>query len=168
MGRHVECDLRKLQATSQVTLDVPPHPVSETLPDLAPEPKTETATAESVSSEPFQTEPNPEEASHPEAPSEAQTAELVPAAEETRGEPRKFPNIQPPSTGDPVAAQRPFRGRITESETVTESGDAASHTAETPVAVFDEGRIGTEAQPGVIVEPASVAHNGTGQEARHG
>ena len=83
------------------------------------------------------------------------------AAGEVRGAPRKFPpTIQPPSGGEPVAAARPFRGRIEDansSETVTDSGIAASALPEvdmwgrpmTPSVVSDEGRIGTEVQPGV-------------------
>jgi len=86
---------------------------------------------------------------------------------EVYGEPRKFPpappepvapQIQPPSTGEPVAAARPFRSSVADTSTVTESGSESVHETDSPVVVADEGRIGTEAQPGV---PA-------GTEARHG
>ncbi len=40
------------------------------------------------------------------AESVAETVEAAPAVAKMRGEPRKFPNIQPPASGDPVAAQR--------------------------------------------------------------
>jgi len=39
----------------------------------------------------------------------APAPELTPEA--PRGEPRRFPNIQPPATGDPVEAAKPFRYR---------------------------------------------------------
>ncbi len=42
---------------------------------------------------------------------------LTPVEGEVRAEPRKFPpSIQPPAGGDPVAAQKPFRGRAPEGE----------------------------------------------------
>jgi sec-independent protein translocase protein TatB len=71
--------------------------------------------------------------------------------------------IQPPTTGEPVAAARPFRSSVTDASvtnasTVTESGSDPIHETDAPVVATDEGRIGTEVQPGV---PA-------GTEARHG
>ncbi len=48
-------------------------------------------------------------------------------------------------------------------QTVTESGDAAVTATDVPVAVVDEGRIGTEVQPGV--DPATG--RGTEREANH-
>ena len=102
-------------------------------------------------------------------------AETAPAmAGEVRGEPRKFPNIQPPASGDPVAAQKPFRGRV--GEVATESGDEASRELDTPVVVADEGRIGTEVQPGVDAdlsarashEAVAEAGSDKGQEVHHG
>jgi len=150
---------KKLQAAaSQVTLDVPPQPAPASLP----EPIAETSSSGTVADFTPPIEESPSASNSTESADTATTT-----SEEPRSEPRKFPSIQPPSTGDPVAAQRPFRGRVAETETVTESGDAANHTVETPVAVIDEGRIGTEAQPGVVVEPASVTKNGSGQEAHH-
>ena len=91
-------------------------------------------------------------------------------AGEVRGEPRRFPpQIQPPSSGEPVSAARPFRARsediaIPDAETVTESGsnpEQASAISPTAAAVLDEGRIGTEIQPGVAAEVE------TEREARH-
>ena len=57
------------------------------------------------------------------------SAEALPG--EVRAEPRRFPptvpTIQPPSTGNPIASQRPFRGRLTEeaSESAPEEAPAA-------------------------------------------
>ena len=140
---------RKLQASlpppaapeaSLTTIDIPPQPVS------IAEPVTEPA--------------GPVEPVIPAAADENTAASLP-------GEPRRFPpappepvtpQIQPPSTGEPVAAARPFRSSVSDASTVTESGSEPIHEADAPVVVADEGRIGTEAQPGV---PA-------GTEARHG
>jgi sec-independent protein translocase protein TatB len=117
----------------------------------------------------------PEIAANIGAESHAETGETVPAvAGEVRGEPRKFPHIQPPASGDPVAAQKPFRGRI--EEVATESGDGASRELDAPVVVADEGRIGTEVQPGVDADMSArasheaVAEAGSdkGQEVHHG
>jgi len=107
--------------------------------------------------------------------------------EEVRGEPRKFPpTIQPPAMGETVQASRPYRAWNEEigtrdvgardvgardvgtrdlgtAEVVTESGDAAVTATDERVNVVDEGRIGTEVQPGV--EPAS--NRGTEREANH-
>jgi sec-independent protein translocase protein TatB len=107
---------------------------------------------------------------------------------EVRGEARKFPpTIQPPTTGEVVPGARPYRSwnepvgngpigmadaaagvaaaRETNSvhETVTESGDAPVTAGNMPVVVADEGRIGTEVQPGV--DPARS--QGTEREANH-
>ena len=38
----------------------------------------------------------------------------------------KFPQIAPPATGEPVAAQRPFRGRFSESGLEQDTSEAAS------------------------------------------
>jgi sec-independent protein translocase protein TatB len=116
----------------------------------------------------------PEVAANIGAESIAETAEFAPAvAGEVRGEPRKFPNIQPPSSGDPVAAQKPFRGRV--EDVATESGDEASQELDAPVVVADEGRIGTEVQPGVETdltarashEAVAEAGSDKGQEVHH-
>jgi sec-independent protein translocase protein TatB len=100
-------------------------------------------------------------------------SETAPAVEgEVRGEPRRFPQdqvegqmqnalrVQPPTTGETIEAQRPFRGR--QNEVTTESGDAPTKVVDAPIVVEDEGRIGTEVQPGVVSEA------GTGREAHHG
>ena len=108
-----------------------------------------TAESTSVASESAVAEPDA--AANIGAETVAETAEAAPAVSgEVRGEPRKFPQIQPPSTGDPVAAQKPFRGRV--EDVATESGDEASRELDAPVVVADEGRIGTEVQPGVEEE----------------
>jgi len=144
--------LKKLQAASQVTLDLPPQPVSET----TTEPQLELSAGEPDASAsddiiPVYSAGPPEDGFSSEK-SEA-VGEIAPAVEgEVRAEPRKFPpSIHPPMSGEVIAAQKPFRGRATEasSETVTESGAEANHTVYTPVVVADEGRIGTEVQPGV-------------------
>ena len=135
---------RKLQAAlpppapaseSQATLDVPPHPTSSADPvvEAVPEPEVPVAADEST------------------------VAELSGEAGDVRGEPRRFPpTIQPPSSGEPVAASRPFRSRTAEpdaiTETVTESGSEPTHQAAANVVVADEGRVGTEIQSGVDTE----------------
>jgi sec-independent protein translocase protein TatB len=143
---------RKLQAAlpppapaseSQATLDVPPHPTSSAEPVI-----------EAVH------EPTPEAVPDPEVPvaaDESSATELSGEAGDVRGEPRRFPpTIQPPSSGEPVAASRPFRSRAAEStgssETVTESGSEPTHQAAAHIVVADEGRVGTELQPGVDTE----------------
>jgi sec-independent protein translocase protein TatB len=117
----------------------------------------------------------PEVAANIGAESHAETSETAPAVTgEVRGEPRKFPNIQPPASGDPVAAQKPFRGRV--EDVATESGDEPSRELDTPVVVADEGRIGTEVQPGVDAdlsarashEAVAEAGSDKGQEVHHG
>jgi sec-independent protein translocase protein TatB len=47
-------------------------------------------------------------------------------AEHTSDFTPKFPQIAPPSTGEPVAAQRPFRGRFSESGIEQDAPEAAS------------------------------------------
>jgi len=153
--------LKKLQATSQVTLDLPPQPVSET----APEPVLELGSGETVA-EPRYSDGPPEGGS---AVAEA-VDEVAPAvAGEVRGEPRKFPpTIAPPASGEIVAAQKPFRGRVPEAaETVTESGAEANHVVDTPIVVADEGRVGTEVQPGVEAERGVTAGAGSERGANH-
>ena len=127
-------------ATTQVTLDVPPHPVSET-------------PAESVADMDFGHGMKSVTAYE-----SAPEAEIEAAPGEVRG----TPTIQPPATGEVVAAAKPFRGRepeaSTPSETVTESGSEPTHTATTPVVVADEGRVGTEVQPGVDAAAERETH----------
>ena len=137
-------------ATSQALLDVPPHPVADTALETVPE-------AEST-----------------EGKVETQREEQVPAVQgEVRGEPRRFPPILPPSSGETIAAARPFRGQAVEhpetaAESVTESGAEPTRATDSPVVVADEGRIGTEVQPGVSVEDVSVADTtGSEREPHH-
>ena len=51
----------------------------------------------------------------------------------------KFPQIAPPSTGEPVAAQRPFRGRFSEAGLEQDAPEAAS-TAATEAGTGEEVR----------------------------
>ena len=147
---------RKLaEAQAQAALAAPPQPVTPAVTvDAVSEPAT------------------PEVAANIGAESTAEAA--APAVTgEVRGEPRKFPHIQPPVSGDPVAAQKPFRGRI--EDVATESGDEPARDLDTPVVVVDEGRIGTEVQPGVDAEltpraaqePGSDAVAEDGREVHH-
>jgi sec-independent protein translocase protein TatB len=140
---------RKLQASlpppapapeSQATLDVPPHPVSSAEPVTAPV-----------------TEPAAEAVPELEVPVAADESSAAELPGEVRGEPRRFPpTIQPPSSGEPVAASRPFRSHAAEPdaalESVTESGSEPTHQAAASLVVADEGRVGTEIQPGVDTE----------------
>jgi sec-independent protein translocase protein TatB len=126
---------------------------------------------------PPQPAPIAESIAEPAVPAVADETSAAALPGEVRGEPRRFPpappepvapQIQPPSTGEPVAAARPFRSSMTDASTtnasttnastVTESGSEPIHEAHTPVVLTDEGRIGTEAQPDVPV----------GTDARHG
>lgn len=64
----------------------------------------------------------------------AAKAEAVPAVEgEVRGEARRVPQIQPPATGETIAAQKPFRGRVAEATAEAAAAD-----------VNPEGQAGTE------------------------
>jgi sec-independent protein translocase protein TatB len=117
---------KKLQATvaasSQVTLGVAPEPASEAVP-------LELGVGSTV--------PDIE-------------PEIAPPVD---GEVRAEIQIQPPVSGVVIAAQKPFRGRTPDtSETVSESGAEPTSVVDVPVVVADEGRIGTEVQPGVEPE----------------
>jgi sec-independent protein translocase protein TatB len=137
---------RKLaEAQAQAALAAPPQPVA---PAVTVDAASETAA--------------PEIAVNLGAESPAEAASPA-VAGEVRGEPRKFPHIQPPASGDPVAAQKPFRGRI--EDVATESGDEPARDLDTPVVVVDEGRIGTEVQPGVDAELTPRAAQEPGGEA---
>ncbi len=108
------------------------------------------------------------QASSPEAAAnldaESAPVETAPAvAGEVRGEPRPFPQIQPPSTGETIVAQKPFRGR--QEDVATESGDEPSRELDAPVTVADEGRIGTEVQPGVETDVSARASHEAVAEA---
>jgi sec-independent protein translocase protein TatB len=141
---------RKLQASlpppapapspesAHVTLDVPPHPVS------AAEPADELT-----------------------APAAADESSAAAVSGEVRAEERHLspapPQIHPPAGGEPIAAARPFRerpaGATTSAETVTESGSEPEHNAATAFIVADEGRVGTEVQPGVVTDTEREAHH---------
>ena len=133
---------KKLQATvaasSQVTLSVAPEPASEAVPlELS-------------------------------AGSDSQDSEIPGVATEAAppvdGEVRAEIQIQPPVSGVVIAAQKPFRGRIPDTgETASESGAEPTSSVEVPVVVADEGRIGTEVQPGVDPDLKS----GPEREASH-
>jgi sec-independent protein translocase protein TatB len=129
-----------VEATSQALLDVPPHPVSEAAPQLELGAGAGAANGDAVQEE-------------------AQ----VEMPGEVRGE--RSPSIQPPTSGETIAAARPFRGRPAEplvengTESVSESGSEPTHTASTPVMVKDEGRVGTEVQPGVNAEAEQDVHH---------
>jgi sec-independent protein translocase protein TatB len=131
-------------APAQLTLDVPPQPVSEAVVSEAAASETVPADVDfghgmsSVAANGATTEDNVDVAAVP-------------------GEVRGTPVIQPPASGEVVAAAKPFRGR--EAETVTESGSEPTHTAATPVVVEDEGRVGTEVQPGVDAAAEREAHH---------
>jgi sec-independent protein translocase protein TatB len=103
-------------------------------------------------------------------------ADYAPAVEgEVRAE---SPSIQPPSSGETIAAQKPFRHRVAEvapepvSDRVTESGGPAIHEAAEPLILNDEGRTGKEVQPGVErnIGPSPVANSAPAeeQELHHG
>jgi sec-independent protein translocase protein TatB len=123
-------------APSQVMLDVPPQPVSEVV-------VSEAASADV-------------DFGHGMSSTVSGTANEDSVAA-VPGEVRGVPMIQPPASGEVVAAAKPFRGR--EAETVTESGSEPTHTAATPVVVEDEGRVGTEVQPGVDAAIEREAHH---------
>jgi sec-independent protein translocase protein TatB len=136
---------------------------------------TDTAVAETAVAELAVAETAPEAAADAGAESEPAAVEAAAVSGEVRGEPRRFPadhvpghvpgeiRIQPPATGETVAAQKPFRGR--QDDVTTESGDAATHELNAPVIVADEGRIGTEVQPGVDAELTPRAAQEPGIEA---
>jgi sec-independent protein translocase protein TatB len=129
-------------ASTQLTLDVPPHPVSaEPAPDMDFGHGMKSVTAHESATE----------------------AEIITEPGTEPGEVHGIPIIQPPATGEVVAAAKPFRGREPEAamtgETVTESGSEPTHTATTPVVVADEGRVGTEVQPGVEAAAERETHH---------
>jgi sec-independent protein translocase protein TatB len=126
---------KKAQAQTPVLeLNVPPQPVSEHTLELADG----SSTAETV---------HPYSSPEPSFVTETTTVSADDGGAEMRGEPRKFPPVMPPSSGEVVAAAKPFRGRVPETvpETVAESA------AETPA--------------GDETHPSSVS--GTEHEAHH-
>jgi sec-independent protein translocase protein TatB len=157
--------LKKLEAASQLTLDTPSQPPSE----ATIEPQLELSSGTPDSSGAADVEPSysagpPEDGFSSENPESL--GEVAPAVMgEVRGEPRKFPpTIQPPTSGETIAAQKPFRGRVPDSnaEMVTEPGAEADPLVEAAIVVADEGRIETELQSDV--EPVNA---GTERETHH-
>lgn len=154
---------RKLQAAlpppaPPVALDVPPYPTPDAEPVTA-----------SI------TEPATEPAA--ELPAPTGTGESSAEPGEVSGEPRLSPppppriQIQPPSTGEQVAAARPFRASSPaepevsahpSAETVTDSGSEPVHETTAPAIVTDEGRTGNELQHG------APTGNLADSEAHHG
>ncbi len=124
-------------------------------------------------------EPTPVEPAKPEATQEPEpsaygyssgaapdTADAAPAIDgEVRGEPRRFPpdevRIQPPSTGETVAASRPFR--TSPESTVSESAEAQPGTTETPSEVTGE----TAATPETEAPAPTGESSGMEQPAHH-
>lgn len=130
---------------------------------------------------PLAPEPTPVEPAKPEATQEPEpaaygyasatasdTVDAAPSVEgEVRGEPRRFPpdqvRIQPPSTGETVAASRPFRSTAAEapSETAAEPEKAAA-TESTEAATSDLA-VNTESSE----IPATGESSGMEQPAHH-
>ena len=138
--------LKKLQAASQVTLEAPPQPVAE----VSTEPQLELSAGSSEIQPTYSAGP-PEDGFSSE--NSNVVDEGVPAvAGEVRGEPRKFPpTIHPPTSGEIIAAQKPFRGRTPEAAEDTETAAVptpeAEMTVETPGSSTNYGHIGAEEQP---------------------
>ena len=86
------------------------------------------------------------------------THQAAPAVEgEVRGEPWKAPQILPPSSGETVAAQKPFRGRV------EASVEASAESAET----FAEPINGTHGQISENPPASSETATESGQEVHH-
>jgi sec-independent protein translocase protein TatB len=132
-------------APEVASLDIPPHPVLD-----SPEPLTITDGAVSAGSH--------------------LAGEVAPAVEgEVRAEATNTPAIQPPASGETIAAQKPFRHRVPEiaPEPVTESGSPATHEPSAPLApsvVADQGRTGFEVQPGTEIQNG-IEHSPTNHPA---
>ena len=131
---------RKLQAAAQVTPLIAPEPQSAML-----EPGAGTTVIDPTYSAALAAE---EAAGKAVESASASSETVVPSIEgEVRGEPRQVPQILPPASGEPVAAQKPFRGRP--AEPPAESSEASPQPVE-PQTVLDSG-----------------LSNGTEQEAHH-
>jgi sec-independent protein translocase protein TatB len=121
--------------STQATLDVPPDHSSESVSASEPAPGFDYGHGASSAAQDSLTEAGAGFAAAP-------------------GEVRGIPTIQPPATGDPIEAARPFRGR--EPDPVLENGIVIEPGS---VAVADEGRTGTEVQPQVDVAAEREAHH---------
>ena len=132
---------RKLQAAAQVTPLAAPEPTQSAM--------LEAGAGTTVIDPTYSAALAAEEAAGKAVESASASSEtVVPSIEgEVRGEPRQVPQILPPASGEPVAAQKPFRGRL--AEPPTESSEATPQTVE-PQTVLDSG-----------------LSNGTEQEAHH-
>ncbi len=135
--------LEKMQSiapplVSPASYDIPPQPLPQLTPvsSAASEPESEQAMGMGSSiAEPAET---------------SAATEPAPEAEfEVRGEPRRFPHIQPPASGETIAAQKPFRGRVAEA-------------AEPSVEPLTEAATANEPQSSAATE------SGTEQDAHHG
>lgn len=75
----------------------------------------------------------------------AESAEVASAVDgEVRGEPRKFPPVLPPSSGETVAAARPFRTYGAEETPQPDEAAAATHEGESEVTNAPEVKPETE------------------------
>ena len=125
---------RKLQAAvaapATLELNIPPHPVSETALETS----------------------HPYTAPEPEFISSGTASENVETTSD-HSEPRKFPPVMPPSTGEVVEAARPFRGRVPD-------------PVQTPAdAIIEEAATESGADPSEIASPDT--HPGTEHESNH-
>ncbi len=137
--------LEKLQTIAQPALppaspanfDTPPQPLPQLTPVSSPVSEQSMGMGSSIA-EPAESQES------------SAATEPAPEAEfEVRGEPRRFPHIQPPVSGETIAAQKPFRGRVPEmTEPQVESASEAA----------------TEAVP----ESIASSESATGQDAHHG
>ncbi len=131
---------RKLQAAAQATasqgaLDAPK-------PEPAPVMQLEPGAGTTVIDPTYAAALAAEEAAAT-SPAVGESGEAAPAVtEEVSGEPRRVPHIQPPVTGETVAAQKPFRGRI--KEEAADSGDALTEPAEPQTPLGPEVSAGAE------------------------
>jgi sec-independent protein translocase protein TatB len=111
---------KKLQAAQQAALAAPATPVVEPKPVEVLEPGVGTTIIDPTYSAAL--------AAEGAAATGATMAELAPPVEgEVRGEARRGPQIQPPATGETVAAQKPFRGRLP--DVTAESNDEAAEAS---------------------------------------
>jgi sec-independent protein translocase protein TatB len=147
---------RKLQAAAQasaaqVTLDAP-KPATEPSPSEVLEPGSGTTVIDPTYAAALAAEEAAEA-----APVVEESAPNV--AGEVRGEPRRFPHIQPPVSGQTVEAQKPFRGRVEEAS--TGSGDELAR-AEEPQTILDSGvnsRVDSGVDSGVSAGAEQEAHH---------
>jgi sec-independent protein translocase protein TatB len=131
---------RKLQAAAQETaaqgaLDAP-KPLPEPEPAAQLEPGAGTTVIDPAYAAALEAE---NAAKITDAKASAEEAVAPAVAGEVRGEPRRFPHIQPPVTGETVAAQKPFRGRVEETAPETGDGPKEPLQSEEAPAIVDSG-----------------------------